>query len=102
MEELLYKKQSAYERAPETTEAAFRYAGKYMEFLDRAKTEREAVAEAIRLAEANGFRAWKLGEPVKAGDKLYLNNRGRSRHTDDFLNNSTHIHMRSRRKNHLH
>lgn len=78
MEELLYKKQSAYERAPETTEAAFRYAGKYMEFLDRAKTEREAVAEAIRLAEANGFRAWKLGETVKAGDKLYLNNRGRS------------------------
>lgn len=78
MKELLYKKQTAYDRAPKATQAAFEYAKKYMHFLDCAKTEREATAEAIRMAVANGFRAWQIGEPIKAGDKLYLNNRGRS------------------------
>ena len=52
MEEIMYKKQSSYEKAPEKTEQAFDFAKGYMAFLDNAKTEREAVTEAIRQAEA--------------------------------------------------
>ena len=44
----------------------------------RAKTEREAVTELIRMAKENGFSAWKLGDPVKAGCAYYFNNRGKN------------------------
>lgn len=47
----------------------------YRRFLDKGKTERECVAETIRLAEKEGYRSlqevMKSGEPVKAGDKIY-------------------------------
>ena len=78
MEELMYKKQSAYEKAPEKTDAAFAFAKGYMQFLDDAKTEREAVDEAIRQAEACGYKPYKLGDKINVGDKYYLNNRGKS------------------------
>ena len=78
MEELVYKKQSAYEKAPEKTDAAFAFAKGYMQFLDDAKTEREAVDEAIRQAEACGYKPYKLGDKIAVGDKFYLNNRGKS------------------------
>ncbi len=47
----------------------------YRQFLDKGKTERECVAETIRLAEKAGYRSlpevMKSGEQVKAGDKVY-------------------------------
>lgn len=47
----------------------------YRHFLDKGKTERECVAETIRLAEKAGYRSlqevMKSGEQVKAGDKVY-------------------------------
>lgn len=47
----------------------------YREYLDRGKTERECVREAVRLAEAAGFRDLKkiveAEETLKAGDKVY-------------------------------
>lgn len=49
----------------------------YKKFLDNSKTEREAVVEAIRLAKKAGFKEF-TGKAVKAGDKLYFNNRGKS------------------------
>ena len=49
----------------------------YKVFLDRSKTEREAAAYAAELLEAKGFRLWKRGDAVKAGDKIYTCNRGR-------------------------
>ena len=49
-----------------------------MHYLDSAKTEREAVDEAIRLAQQQGFRAYRQGESLKSGDKIYYNNRGKS------------------------
>ena len=52
MEELVYKKKSSYELAPEKTEAAFTFAKDYMRFLDSSKTEREAVETSIAAAEA--------------------------------------------------
>ncbi len=78
MEELIYKKQSAYEKAPEKTAAALEYARGYMQFLDEAKTEREATEAAIKLAEAKGYKEYKIGDKIEKGDKLYLNNRQKS------------------------
>ncbi|MBR6717609.1 MAG: aminopeptidase [Oscillospiraceae bacterium] len=50
----------------------------YKVFLNRSKTEREAVAYAKELLEAKGFRAWKRGDAVKAGDKIYTVNRNKA------------------------
>ena len=47
----------------------------YKDFISTAKTERRAVEESVRLAEAEGFRnlkdLMKEGTPLKAGDKVY-------------------------------
>lgn len=50
----------------------------YKKFLDNAKTEREAVSEAIKLAKANGFSEYVKGKKYNAGEKYYVNNRGKS------------------------
>ena len=50
----------------------------YKRYLDHAKTEREAVSEAIALAEKAGFKEFKGKKSLKAGDRIYFNNRGKS------------------------
>ena len=54
------------------------YCRNYMDFMDAAKTEREATTWAVQAAEARGFVELKPGMEVKPGDKFYLNNRGKS------------------------
>ena len=54
------------------------YAEGYKDFLDRAKTEREAVETAIELAKNNGFVEFDRNRKYNAGDKVYFNNRGKS------------------------
>ena len=74
-----YEKKTVYEKAGnEVVEAAYEYAKGYVKFLDAAKTEREAVKESVKLAEAAGYRPYSFGMPMKAGDKFYLNNRGKN------------------------
>ena len=76
---LCYEKKSVYERVDaEVIEAAYAYAKDYMRFLDASKTERETVTECIHLAEAAGYRPYTFGMPIKAGDKLYYDNRGKN------------------------
>ena len=76
---LRYEKKTVYELAGATVvEEAYEYAKNYVKFLDAAKTEREAVTESVRIAEAAGYRAWKFGDPINVGDKLYYNNRGKN------------------------
>ena len=76
---LRYEKKTVYELAGATVvEEAYEYAKNYVKFLDAAKTEREAVAESVRIAEAAGYRAWSFGDPINVGDKLYYNNRGKN------------------------
>ena len=55
-----------------------RYCDRYRTFIDACKTEREATAWAAAAAEAHGFRPLVPGMVVKPGDKVYLNNRGKS------------------------
>jgi aspartyl aminopeptidase len=50
----------------------------YKKFLDLAKTEREAVEYAVAALESAGFAAFEAAKKYKAGDKIYLNNRGKS------------------------
>ncbi len=57
---------------------AMAFGADYRQFLNTAKTEREACAEAVRQAEENGFVAYKRGTPLKAGDKVYRINRNKA------------------------
>ncbi len=76
---LTYEKKTVYEKAgKEIVEKAFAYAKDYVKFLDAAKTEREAVTEGVKMAEAAGYRPYSFGMPMKAGDKFYYNNRGKN------------------------
>ena len=77
-ETLLMEKKNGYDRMPAgEREAMEHYCQGYKAFLDAGKTERECVREGVRLAEEKGFRAYERGMELKAGDKVYLNNRGK-------------------------
>ena len=54
------------------------YSAAYMSYLNDAHTEREAVKLAIELAEAKGFKEYKVGSELKPGDRIYRNNRGKA------------------------
>ncbi len=78
-EELFYKKKTAFElRSGEELAQAKEYAKGYAAWLDNSKTERECVLASIALLKEKGYREYKLGDKIAAGDKLYLNNRGKS------------------------
>ena len=51
------------------------FAEGYKNYLSRSKTEREATREAIALAQAKGFKDVREVTSLKAGDKVYFNNR---------------------------
>ena len=53
------------------------YCRKYMDYLQKAKTERLAVSEAVELAKKYGFHEFDRSAPIKAGDKLYRSVRGK-------------------------
>lgn len=50
----------------------------YKKFLADAKTEREFTENAIIAAKKKGFRPFNKNEKLKAGDKVYFNNRGKN------------------------
>lgn len=79
MEELIYAPKNGYDRLTEQDKEAMEaYCRDYMDFLNRAKTEREAVTETIRVAEEAGFRPFQLGMTLNPGDRVYVNNRGKA------------------------
>ncbi len=78
-EKLFLKRKNTYmEMSDEEIVKADEFCEGYKAFLDAGKTEREACAEAIRIAENNGFKAFVKGTRYNAGDRVYLNNRGKS------------------------
>ncbi|MBC5730806.1 aminopeptidase [Pseudoflavonifractor sp. DSM 107456] len=78
-EALCYAPKNGYDRISADEEAAMRaYCEEYKKFLDAGKTERECVDEAIRQAEARGFKPFVRGMELKAGDKVYRSNRGKA------------------------
>ena len=50
----------------------------YKKFLDSSKTERESVKSSIALAKKAGFKDLNDVKSLKAGDKVYFNNRGKA------------------------
>ncbi len=58
--------------------ATDRYCGEYMDFLAKAKTERRAYAEAVRLLEKAGFREMSKVGRLKAGDKVWRGYHGKT------------------------
>ena len=78
-EALLYQPKHGRDRLSPADEAAMQtYCEAYKAFLDRSKTERECVVSAVELAEKAGFRELTAGMALKAGDKVYSVNRGKS------------------------
>lgn len=78
-EELFFETKSVYETADEAqVKAIYDFAEGYKTYLSASRTERLAVREAVKLAQARGFRAWEPGEPVKPGDKIFMVNRGKA------------------------
>lgn len=76
---LLYSPKNGYCRIPEEEKPVMEaYARRYMDFLDAAKTEREAVREVIRQAEAAGFTAYAPGMLMSPGTKVYFNNHAKT------------------------
>ncbi len=79
IQNLTYEKKTVYEKAGRAVvDAAYEYAKGYVQFLDAAKTEREAVSEGVKMAEAAGYRPYRFGDAMKAGDQFYYNNRGKN------------------------
>lgn len=54
---------------------ADKYCEDYKKFIDRSKTEREAVKTAVKLAEKAGFVPFEQDKKYKAGDRIYYVNR---------------------------
>lgn len=78
-DELFYTKKSVYEINSESDiKNAFKYAEGYKNYLDNAKTEREAVKISIDMAEKAGFTPFNFGDNLNPGDKKYYNNRGKN------------------------
>lgn len=54
------------------------FADDYKKFLSKGKTERECVKLSIELAEKNGFKDISKYNYLKAGDKVYITNKGKN------------------------
>lgn len=76
---LFYEQKNGYDLI-DTAERidAEKYCKAYMQYLNESRTEREAVDNAIQLAEKHGFVSYVPGMELKAGDKVYVNNRGKA------------------------
>ena len=78
-ESLLAAPKNGYARiTPEQRAEMEAYCKGYMAFIDACKTEREATVWAVAEAEKRGFHPAVPGMELKPGDKVYLNNRGKS------------------------
>lgn len=83
LEDLKRKEGSSWDKyTEEQLQEVFNLSDRYKEFMSKAKTERECVTDFIALAEEKGYRDLKKiienGESLKAGDKVYSNNMGKT------------------------
>ena len=76
---LLSTKKNGYDRISAADLAAMEsYCEGYKAYLDIGKTERLCAAESIRMAEEKGYKPYVRGMELKAGDKVYVCNRGKA------------------------
>lgn len=72
------KKHGALQMTEEELSACECFSKDYMSFLNNAKTEREACTKVESLLQEHNFIPFIPGMSLKAGDKIYQNNRGKS------------------------
>lgn len=78
-EKLLMQRKNAYHRiSDKDLKACEKFCEGYKDFMNKAKIEREAVIYSIELLKKKGFVEYKDGMKLKAGDKIYRNNRGKA------------------------
>lgn len=78
-EKLFYVPKHASEVVSQSeTDKADEFCEEYKNFLNKAKTEREAVIYVLDKAKENGYVEFDRDEKYQAGDKVYYNNRGKS------------------------
>ncbi|MGN0594626.1 MAG: aminopeptidase [Hominimerdicola sp.] len=75
---LTKKKNGAFTLSDEKIKKADKFCEGYKEFLDNAKTEREAVIATVAMAKDAGFEKFEMGKKYKAGDKFYYVNRDKA------------------------
>ncbi|OQB14187.1 MAG: putative M18 family aminopeptidase 1 [Firmicutes bacterium ADurb.Bin193] len=77
--EIKYKVKNCWEAAGDSDKSEVTpFCEGYKNFMDNAKTEREAASLAVMLAEQKGFRDIDSVTALKKGDKIYIKNRGKS------------------------
>ncbi len=75
---LINRKNGLMDVTDEQIEKADQFCEGYKNFLNKAKTEREAVTVTIAYAEKNGFVPFNRDVTYQPGDKIYYNNRDKS------------------------
>lgn len=93
---LFNQKENGWDNVDEAKkEKIFELSKKYMDFLNVAKTEREFIKEARKMADANGYRDIIEFETLKPGDKVYFVNRDKSMYLaiigNESIENGMHI-----------
>ena len=78
-DKLFYKKSFTWEKlSSDEKNEVFKLGDDYKAFIDASKTERLSVKEIVRRAEASGFVDFNSKKDLKAGDKIYLVNKGKN------------------------
>ena len=78
-EKLFNKKKVGWENMDtREKEEVFNFSNGYMDFLNKAKTEREFIKQAKKVADENGFKDISEYQELKTGDKVYFINRDKS------------------------
>ena len=76
MEDLLRNQKSGWEEVNEDEKKQiYDFSDEYIKFLNSAKTEREIVKEAEKIARENGFKSLEEYSELYTGDKVYYINR---------------------------
>ena len=95
-EKLFSKKEDGWKTISEREkEEIFLLSNKYMDFLNFAKTEREFIKKARKMADENGYRDIIEFDSLKPGDKIYFVNREKSMYLaiigEEPIENGLHI-----------
>lgn len=78
-DELFLKREHySFSKTEEEVKKADDFCESYKAFLNSAKTERECNKAIVALAESRGFVPYDRNKQYKAGDRVYLNNRGKA------------------------
>ena len=78
-DKLLSKKKTVFDGfADKNEKETYAFCDDYIACMNAARTEREFTTKSVEELEAKGFTAFDPKKAYKAGDRIYLNNRGKS------------------------